>query len=293
MLKESAYRSGDISLNAVQGPKSGPPLILIHGGGARWQEFLPIIPALSVRWHLHAIDLRGHGRSSWADGQYRPEHYVSDILAYIDDQAFEQVVLFGVSLGGWIALLSAAQLGDKALGLILGDPPLNIERFKIDESRPERIAMWRAASAQLGHGKNIDDLAESLANMPVSVPTAEEPVRYGDLPGVSPLEIRSWAADLYRLDPDVLRYHAGGRIDEYVEHVDIDQSMALVKCPTLLIQADSSKGGMETDEEAANALGHLENGCLVKLEGIGHDLGLAKWKIDQLLSSLTSFLESF
>lgn len=292
MLKEDVFRLGNISLNVAQGPKSGPPLLLIHGGGNRWQEFLPILPALSMRWHLHVIDLRGHGKSSWADGQYRPEQYVIDILAYTDAQAIEKVVLFGVSLGGWIALMTAVQLGDKVSGLILGDPPLNIERFKLDESQPDRVAMWRTARAQVGHGMNIDELAEALADMPISMTEAGEPVRYGDIPGVSPLQIRSWAADLHQLDPDVLMYHAGGRIHEYVEHVDIDQMLDAIKCPTLLIQADPSKGGMETNEEAAYALDLLENGLHVKLDDVGHDLGLASWIIDQLLSSLTSFLES-
>ena len=292
MLKENVFRLGDVSLNVAQGPKSGPPLLLIHGGGGRWQEFLPILPALSMRWHLHAVDLRGHGKSSWADGQYRPEQYVTDVLAYIDAQAIEKVVLFGVSLGGWVALLTAAELGDKVSGLILGDPPLNIERFKIDESLPDRVAMWRTVRAQVGHGMNIDELAEVLADMPISVPEADEPARYGDIPGVNPLQIRSWAADLHQLDPNALMYHAGGRIHEYVEHVDIERMLAVIKCPTLLIQADSSKGGMETDDEAAAALDLLDNGLHVKLDDVGHDLGLSSWNIDQLLSSLTSFLES-
>ena len=292
MLKEDVFLLGDVSLNVAQGPKSGPALLLIHGGGGRWQEFLPILPALSMRWYLHAIDLRGHGKSSWVSSQYRPEQYTTDILAYIDNQAIKDLVLLGLSLGGWIALLTAVQLGDNVKGLILGDPPLNIERFKIDESQPDRVAMWRTARAQVGHGMNIDELSEALADMPISVPESEDPVRYGDIPGMSPLQIRSWAADLQNLDPDILMYHAGNRIHEYVEHVDIDQLLAAIKCPTLLIQADPSKGGMETDDEAAKARDLLDSGLHVKLDGIGHDLGLASWKIDQLLSSLISFLES-
>ncbi|MFY9662418.1 MAG: alpha/beta fold hydrolase, partial [Terriglobales bacterium] len=53
-----------VRLNYAEGPAAGPPLVLLHGLGRRWQVFLPLIPALSMRWHIFAVDLRGHGKSS-------------------------------------------------------------------------------------------------------------------------------------------------------------------------------------------------------------------------------------
>src|SRR5437762_336652 len=69
-LKEQGFDSGLVRLNVASGPDSGPPAVLLHGVARRWQDFLPILPALTLRWHVHAIDFRGHGRSGRAAGAY-------------------------------------------------------------------------------------------------------------------------------------------------------------------------------------------------------------------------------
>src|SRR5262245_47600844 len=81
MLTEYTLDTGTVSINCAEGPKSGPTLVLVHGITARWQLFNPIIPALAERWHLVAMDLRGHGRSGHVPGQYRLLDYASDVLA--------------------------------------------------------------------------------------------------------------------------------------------------------------------------------------------------------------------
>lgn len=100
MLKEGTFNADGVMINFAEGPPSGSPLILLHGGGDRWQHFLPIIPSLVMRWHVYALDLRGHGKSGRVPGHYRPEHYVADIMAFLKSQLAERVILFGHSLGG-------------------------------------------------------------------------------------------------------------------------------------------------------------------------------------------------
>ena len=102
-----------MTLNFAEGPPSGPPRVLLHGGGDRWQDFLPLIPSLLPRWHVFALDLRGHAKSARVPGQYRPEQYVPDIKAFLERQITERAVLFGDSLGGWIALMVAADMQER------------------------------------------------------------------------------------------------------------------------------------------------------------------------------------
>ena len=108
MLKEQTANLGAVTINFVEGPPSGPPLVLLHGGGDRWQGLLSIIPSLAPRWHLFALDLRGHGKSGRMPGEYRPEHYVADVIAWMEQHLSEPAILFGHSLGGWVALMVAA-----------------------------------------------------------------------------------------------------------------------------------------------------------------------------------------
>jgi pimeloyl-ACP methyl ester carboxylesterase len=49
MLKEQIFNADVLPINFVEGPPSGPPLVLLHGGGDRWQYLLPIIPSLVMR----------------------------------------------------------------------------------------------------------------------------------------------------------------------------------------------------------------------------------------------------
>jgi pimeloyl-ACP methyl ester carboxylesterase len=275
MLKEQTFDTGAVKINYAEGPASGPPLVLLHGGGDRWQHFLPIIPSLVIRWHVFALDLRGHGKSGHVAGQYRPEHYVEDVVRFLECQVAGRVNLFGHSLGGWIALLVAAQQKEKVEALILGDPPLNLDRFLAFENSKERIDMWRDMRRLVSSGLTVPELASSLSDSPFSV------------------EARGWAKTLSQVDPDAVQYHAEGRLDEYVEKVDLAGSLRQLRCPVLLVQGDQSQGGIVSDEDVERVLALLADGVYVRLEGKGHNLGLSTWEITPLLRAITRFLESF
>lgn len=112
IINEQAFHTGVVTINYAEGPPSGPPLVLLHGGSARWQSFDTIIPDLAVRWHLYAPDLRGHGKSGRVQGHYRLQDYAEDIIAFLQQCLSEPVYLIGHSLGGMVALLVAAQCPD-------------------------------------------------------------------------------------------------------------------------------------------------------------------------------------
>jgi len=290
MLREQTVNLGAVTINFAEGPPSGPPLVLLHGGGDRWQHFLPIIPSLALRWHVFALDLRGHGRSGRLPGEYRPEHYVADIVAWLEHHLSERAILFGHSLGAWVALMATAQRTEKVRALILGDPPLNIERFLAIEGSEERISMWRTMRGLAGSDLPVPELASALAGLPV--PGQGTPLRFGDLPGMDAAHLRAWARALSQVDPDVVQVHAEGRLDEYVKHVDLDAALGRIPCPVLLIQADPSHGGVVIDSDVETALSLLSDGMHVQLEGAGHDLGLGMWQVAPLLRAVTNFLES-
>lgn len=292
MLKEQAFQADDVTINYVEGPPSGPPLVLLHGGGDRWQHFWPLIPSLVMRWHVYALDLRGHGRSGRAPGQYLPEYYVADIASFLECQVAGPAVLFGHSLGGWIALMTTAQRENQARALVLGDPPLDIERFLAFEGSKARIEAWKRLRDVVGGEPGVRELASRLGDLPISVPGKDEPVRYADLPGTDSIRLREWAKTLSQVDPDVAQYHAEGRLQEYVAEVDLDAALRQVTCPVLLLQADPSRGGMVADDAAEHALSLLRDGVRVQLEGKSHDLGLGAWEVAPLLRALTGFLES-
>lgn len=292
MIKEATFNTGDVTLNVAEGPVAETPLILIHGGGNRWQNFLPIFSTLSLRWHLFALDLRGHGKSGRVPGTYRPEHYASDVVKFLAGNFSQPVILFGHSLGGWIALLTAAQRTEQVKAVILGDPPLNMDRFLAYEGSNARIETWRRLQQLAGSGQPVPEIAAGLASLPLFIQGREEPLKYSDLPGNDPVSCLEQAKSLSQVDPGVAHYHAQGNLAEYVAHIDLLSGMQQLTCPVLLIQGDPLQGGVLSDSDVENYLPLLTAGTHAFLDGFGHDLGLSSWNVSPLLRSTMLFLES-
>ena len=111
-------------MNYAEGGSGERPVVLIHGVTLRWQSMAEIITELAESTHMYACDLRGHGRSDWADSGYRVSDYVEDISAFVGAASKVGSVLIGYSLGGLIALGVAARLPDLVAGVVAIDPPL-------------------------------------------------------------------------------------------------------------------------------------------------------------------------
>jgi pimeloyl-ACP methyl ester carboxylesterase len=121
MLTQKTFQIGTVALNYVEGPPSGPPLLLLHGITQRWQEFLQLIPAFVDRYQVYALDFRGHGRSGRAAGSYTGETYSQDVLEFIDKVIAEPCIVFGHSLGGMVSLYLSANYSSRFRAQILGD----------------------------------------------------------------------------------------------------------------------------------------------------------------------------
>ena len=111
MLKQKSFETGHGTLNYVEGPASGPPIVLLHGITGNWDNFAPIISTLVLKWHVYAVDFRGHGESSHVPGQYQLKHYAEDITRFLESKFTESPVIYGHSLGGMVGILIAAARG--------------------------------------------------------------------------------------------------------------------------------------------------------------------------------------
>jgi N-formylmaleamate deformylase len=116
-----------VTLNVMERPGNGTPVILLHGIWDSWDYFLPLAdPGLGTlaRRPLFLVDHRGHGESSKPDSGYAWPDYVNDLLALVETLGFERVTLGGHSLGSITSLLAAARTPDKVESLLLEDPPI-------------------------------------------------------------------------------------------------------------------------------------------------------------------------
>jgi pimeloyl-ACP methyl ester carboxylesterase len=264
-VQESSFEAGGLALNLATGPAAGAPVVLLHGVTRRWQDFLPILPALAARWHVHAIDLRGHGRSGRAAGAYRVIDYVPDVVAFLRDGLAGPAIVLGHSLGAMVAAAAAAEAPGRVRALVLEDPTFAMTGHRIGETG--FLDLFRAYQAFAGSGRPVEEIAAALAEAPVAVPGRDGPVRLGEIR--DPAALRLSASCLRRLDPDVLPPAIAGR---WLDGYDVGATLGRVACPTLLLRGDFAAGGALPDAYAAELAAALR-GCLhLRLSGVGHNI---------------------
>ena len=86
----------------------GQPVILLHGNGEDSGIFDALIPSLSQKYKVYAIDSRSHGKSE----PVKPIHYTDmaeDIACFIKENNINNPMIYGFSDGGIIALLIAVK----------------------------------------------------------------------------------------------------------------------------------------------------------------------------------------
>lgn len=282
MLDETTRTINGLTLNVAVRREPGPVLMLLHGVLRGWIDFAPLLPVLEPRWCVHAVDFRGHGRSSHDAGGYRVADYVADIVALVRQES-RPVVLYGHSLGAMVACGVAAAAGDQVQGLVLEDPPFHTMGRDIFGTAFH--SQFAGLARIVRPGRTVDELWGDLKELPIQLPGRGEPVRFGDLRDAASL--RFMARCLSRLDPAVITPIADGT---WLDGYDWPGLVDAITCPTLVLQADLAAGGMLTASDAACLASRLKRGIVVPFPGIGH---LIHWQATEALIRVTvPFLES-
>jgi pimeloyl-ACP methyl ester carboxylesterase len=100
---------------------SGAPLILIHGLAGDTTIWDSVIPALSERFRVIALDQIGYGRSDKPLLNYRVSTFVDFLDGFLKELKIERTSLVGNSLGGWVAAAFALQYPARIDRLVLSD----------------------------------------------------------------------------------------------------------------------------------------------------------------------------
>lgn len=175
---ERRARARGLEFHVVEGPDSGPTLILLPGMLNLWNDYQPVLPALAAHFHVVVMDLRGHGGSEWApDGRYRVIDYSDDVIALIESEHRSPVTISGNSLGGLVALDVAARRPELVRAIAIEDAPLLITE------RQRWASHWyypffRAVTSTLGDwrsaGADVPDLERRIAALDLYRPPLDK-----------------------------------------------------------------------------------------------------------------------
>jgi YbgC/YbaW family acyl-CoA thioester hydrolase len=148
-----------LSLNgvtlAVEHRGSGPTILFVHAfplDRSIWRHQVDTLTG----FRRIAPDLRGMGQSDAPDLGYSMSTYAEDLLALLDALGEGQVVLCGLSLGGYVAFEFVRRWRDRVRGLILMDT-----RAEADSAEGRR-----ARDALIGRVREQGALAAAEAMLP-------------------------------------------------------------------------------------------------------------------------------
>ncbi|KAF1999501.1 alpha/beta-hydrolase [Amniculicola lignicola CBS 123094] len=106
------------------GSPTNPPILLIHGWTADSHDWSWQIPFLAPNYHVIAMDVRGHGRSSApTDVSYTIPTLVEDAAGLLRHLNLTNVVVIGHSMGGLITSKLAIEEPELVKAIAMADPP--------------------------------------------------------------------------------------------------------------------------------------------------------------------------
>ncbi len=131
-VQRIAHQLGDgRTVSALKWGSAEPQMVLVHGGSQNAHTWDTVLLDLGVP--ALAIDLPGHGHSSWRDdAMYSPHSMAVDIAEVIALHAASAKVVVGMSLGGLTSLALAGHAPHLVQELVLVDitPGVNGDKAK-------------------------------------------------------------------------------------------------------------------------------------------------------------------
>jgi pimeloyl-ACP methyl ester carboxylesterase len=111
---------GGLTFHYADWGGTGSPLVMLHGLSAHARTWDHTAAALSDRYHVLALDQRGHGDTDWAP-QYGLRPMAQDLLGFLDALDLREVTLIGLSMGGLISFVFAAAHPERIARMVIMD----------------------------------------------------------------------------------------------------------------------------------------------------------------------------
>ena len=231
------------------------PLLLLHGGNQSAHSWDLVSLHLADRFHIIALDQRGHGDSEWArDADYGPDQMASDALDLLEEERLERPIVMGHSMGGMVTMRLTARRPDLpcAVGLVDVGP-------EVSQRGAEQIRNFVVRNVEFDH---LDEFIERVAAYDPfrSREHMERTARYNLVQRSDGKYVSK--SDRILHDPSFRRPSADRR--------DVADGFHAFAGPTLLVRGERSNI-LEADA-AQRFVSDLPNARLVEVANCGHNV---------------------
>ena len=169
------------TLSALKWGDESPEILFVHGSAQNAHTWDTVILAMGIS--AIAIDMPGHGHSSWRkDGNYEPTVLASDVATAIEILAPQTKIIVGMSLGGLTTVALAGMRPDLAKRIVVVDitPGVNSQKSK---------AITDFVNGPQSFGSFEELLARTIEHNPTR---SESSLRRGILHNAKQIDDGSW-----------------------------------------------------------------------------------------------------
>lgn len=257
------------------GPKDGPSVLFMHGGGQTRHSWGGTARAMALRgWRAFAVDHRGHGDSDWSpDGRYSYHDAAGDARAWADMLGGSPVFV-GASLGGITGMIAIGHEPKlKASALVLVDIAP-----KIEGAGSDRILAFMRENMESGFGS----LEEAAAAVTAYTPERKRAVDLNSIRKNLRERDGRW---YWHWDPRTITERSGRESEEFGPI--LSTAVRDAECPILLVR------GRFSDVVSPEGVEHLKalrpDAGFVDVGGAGHMV--AGDRNDVFTDAVIGFLE--
>ena len=230
------------------GDAAKPPFIMLHGIARVAHTFDHLAPTFVDRFHVFAIDMRGHGDSGWSpDAAYLVEDYVKDLEEFVRQLKLKNILLLGNSTGGRVVQVFAGLHPELVRALIVED---------VGPERPRSIAdnFSKQVQAEANGWASEDELFADLRrrNRTVADDLLRSYAHYGT-------KRREDGRLVWKRDPGLAKGFVETELWRYVRQIS---------CPTIYILGGDS--AIVPPETQAQLKQTIKGVTLETIPGTGH-----------------------
>jgi pimeloyl-ACP methyl ester carboxylesterase len=241
---------------------TGTPLVLLHAFPVSSAMWSAQVAALSDRARVVTPDQRGFGGSPLGDDEPSLDHAADDLAVLLDRLGLEDVVLGGLSMGGYVAMAFLRRHPGRVRALVLADTKAGADP---DAARDNRLVMADRLQRERSPQALLDDVLPGLTGATTAKERPDVVAGVHELVAQSPPAPAAWAQRAMAARPDSL------------------QTLREVRVPALVIRGDED--GLSSPDDVDAMLDALPDGRRSVLAGSGH---LSALEVPQAFSAVVA-----
>ena len=243
----------------------GLPVVFLHAFPFNRTMWEPQVKALSPRYRVITVDLRGHGESDAPLWRYTLDLFADDVKGLLDHLGVQQTVLAGLSMGGYLSFAFYRKYPERVKALVLADT-------RAEADKPE-IATWRYNLAQKVYKEGAKAVVDDMG------PKLLSPEAYRTKPAlVEQVRAISLSAPMSGIVGDLMAM---------AERPDSTPLLAQITCPTLVLVGREDV--LTTPEENKRIADGIKGARLEVIPEAGHMSNLEQ--PEAFNRAVTTFLE--